>query len=133
MPPLVSCRERQPPGANVRLLAEEERTAVDDKEVSQQITQILEACRERGMSLPYHVAALGSNGTGLIARYSDALSYDVIYEQIDDRTSPLPVNILIVDAAGEAVRATLENGEIQMDYVRSRGSSSAEALQSVTA
>lgn len=80
--------------------------------VNEQITAALETAQESGFSLPWHLAAIGCNGALVYSRYDrasdDSLEYTNLLEHIPGNDGlKAPVNIVLVDSAGEAIRIVL--------------------------
>ena len=79
----------------------------------QQLAAILTACMERGFAPPLYVCAVSVNGAVIAVRYTPAPEEDdrvectVLAEHLADPGFLLPINLLITDAQGNAVRAVL--------------------------
>jgi hypothetical protein len=76
------------------------------------LTSALEQCQERGMPLPYLLVMAGINGCILAARYvqsDDGLEAEVLID--DGGVMALPINIMIIDATGEAARVSITKDE----------------------
>jgi|SoiMethySBSTD1v2_1073268.scaffolds.fasta_scaffold385248_1 hypothetical protein len=78
------------------------------EEVTNQIAILLEECHERGMPLPYLLVAVAINGSIMACRYVESesgeeLDAEVLVKAVDDKMV-LPINVMLVDANGEAVR-----------------------------
>ena len=78
---------------------------------SQQIARALEAARESGLVLPWHMAVIGANGALIYSRFDPAsdetetLECTFLSEHLPDTDSlTAPVNIVLVDSNGEAMR-----------------------------
>jgi hypothetical protein len=83
------------------------------EEFREQISEILEQCHERGLVLPYLLVAIAINGSILALRctYNDeSLDAQVLVSRMINKTMGLPINIMIVDAVGEACRVIITPG-----------------------
>jgi hypothetical protein len=70
-------------------------------------------CRDYGMELPFVLFASSANGSTYVARYfqtgpGDKLSCEVLGDHTVDSGFEFPINIMIVDQTGEAVRIGIE-------------------------
>jgi hypothetical protein len=70
---------------------------------------VLQQCRERKMPLPYLFVAVAINGGILGARYlldetGEGLEAEMLVEHTPLGMMQMPINVMIVDAKGEAVR-----------------------------
>ncbi len=77
--------------------------------LTQTIGLILTDCLENGFVLPLYVAAIAVNGAVLVFRYTAAdeggLKREVLAEhETADAMLALPINVMVVDARGEAAR-----------------------------
>ena len=79
----------------------------DEFPISQKMAGILEQLiKEKGLQLPFWVAAVGSNGSCLFFKYLQApagLKAKLITGHIEDQGFGLPVNMMSVDAQGKAL------------------------------
>jgi hypothetical protein len=79
----------------------------DESGVSMKMTKILEKLIvEKGLELPFLVAAVGVNGSCMFFKYSRAqagLKVKFITEHIEDQGMYLPINMMLVDAQGKAL------------------------------
>ena len=79
----------------------------DESGVSVKMTKILEQLIvERGLELPFLVAAVGINGSCMFFKYSRAqagLKVKFITEHIEDQGIGLPIKMMLVDAQGKAL------------------------------
>ncbi len=79
----------------------------DELGVSMKMTEILERLiMEKGLELPFLVAAVGINGSCMFFKYSRAqagLKVKFITEYIEDQGIGLPINMMLVDAQGKAL------------------------------
>jgi hypothetical protein len=87
------------------------------KEVFELIAQVLEdLLGNRGFVLPLHVAIIGANGTMMYAGYSmiedpeGGLATEALAEHDVEGGIKVPINIVIVDAEGDAARIVLAPG-----------------------
>jgi len=73
-----------------------------------QLGAILSQLLARGFETPIHLAALGVNGSVIACRYTAAdegtLDAKVIAQHIERGSFVLPINLVFVDARGEAAR-----------------------------
>jgi len=84
-------------------------TTTDDP-VAEAVGEALGVCIERGFVLPFHAAAVGVNGSTIVVRYlaTDAgIAPEVLAEHYESEVFAAPVNIMIVDARGEAARVLI--------------------------
>ena len=69
------------------------------------------AFRTRGMKLPWLMATIGINGSALVMHITDdgagGLKFETLAEHYFDNAMKLPINIMTVDATGEAVRTLI--------------------------
>ena len=82
---------------------------------SNSVTEIIEGCIERGMQFPLVLVCVPTNGNIMASRYQPAgngkhLKVQILVEPRQDQMLSLPVNIIIVDARGEATRVVITNG-----------------------
>jgi hypothetical protein len=71
-------------------------------------TTMFDECQERGMALPYLVAAVALNGSCYVLRVPGHAQDPVpLAQHTEAKGFKLPINIMIVDANGEAARAVL--------------------------
>ena len=76
---------------------------------SQQIAVALDAARESGFALPWHVAVIGANGALIYCRFDptsdETFECTFLSEHLPDTGGlQAPVNIVLVDSNGEAMR-----------------------------
>ena len=75
------------------------------------LANVLNKCQQRGMPLPYLLVAVAINGSIMGARYVQhggrGLDAEFLVEHTVDDMMMLPMNIMIVDAKGEAVRVLI--------------------------
>lgn len=68
--------------------------------------EVLTECERRGMQMPFLIVGVGINGSVAVLRYSDdSDEMEVIVEPSE--AFVLPLNIMIIDARGEAARAAV--------------------------
>ena len=70
--------------------------------------EVLYECEKRGMQMPFLIVGVGINGSVTVLRHSlddDSDEMEVIVEPTGEFM--LPLNIMIVDAKGEAARAAV--------------------------
>ena len=70
-------------------------------------------CRDYGMELPFVISASSADGSTCVARYfqtapGDKLSCEILEDYTVDTGFEFPINIMIVDQTGEAVRIEIE-------------------------
>jgi hypothetical protein len=75
------------------------------------ITEAISACLQRGMTLPFVVTMVGPNSSVYCLRYDkneigDALEATALAEHGEPGDFASPINMMVVDQAGEAVRVT---------------------------
>lgn len=88
----------------------------DDNEfLGTALGECLNMCIAKGFELPYHVVALGLNGSLLAARYfqgaDEQVQVEFLAEHYEDGTIVSPINVLVVDARGEAARLVFTRDE----------------------
>jgi hypothetical protein len=70
------------------------------------LASIIQSCRDDGLQMPYHAAALGVNGIAIVLRFTDeddGLHYKVVLHGGDtDEPLQSPVNLMVVAADGTA-------------------------------
>jgi len=76
------------------------------------ITEAINACLQRGMKLPFVVAIVGPNSSVFCLRYNkdeagDTLEATALAEHGEPGDFASPINMMVVDQTGEAVRATI--------------------------
>ena len=72
--------------------------------------EYLALCLDRGLSLPFHVTAVGANGSVQACRIVNAagqIKVQTIVEHIEPGGFRLPVNTMVVDASGQALRVVM--------------------------
>jgi hypothetical protein len=74
--------------------------------------EIFSKCRGLGMPLPYLVALVGINGSSTVYRMTagkdhDGLDAEALVSHEVGGGFAIPINIMIVDASGDAVRVTM--------------------------
>jgi hypothetical protein len=83
------------------------------EEFTEQVPEILEQCHERGLVLPYVLVAIAINGSILALRCTDTdkgIDAQVLVSRMINETMGLPINLMIVDAVGEACRVIITPG-----------------------
>jgi hypothetical protein len=81
--------------------------------IARLLVEVLAACLDRGMALPFTVAAVGVNGSILAVRYTSSADQDRpvatgIAEHVEGTEFSLPINIMVVDQNGDAVRIVID-------------------------
>lgn len=61
------------------------------------------------MQFPFHVASVAVNGSVLVVRYTDIRDCVVLAGHLEGGAFKVPVNMMIVDSGGEAVRVVIGN------------------------
>jgi hypothetical protein len=82
------------------------------KELEANIVAVLRQCIDNGMKLPFIVCVISPNGSVLVTRANKGREPDVLAHHIENDVFTSPVNIMVVDHHGEAVRIVIERGEI---------------------
>jgi len=80
-------------------------------DLNQQFARLLGECVEKqGMKLPFVLVVVGSNGSFSASRYveQDAQAAEPLAQH--GGTMTMPLNMMIVDATGKAVRVVFEEG-----------------------
>ena len=98
-------------------------SAIDLGPIRQDITAVLEECYSRGMRLPYLFVAVSLDGKLIGVRFSEAEEGDRLDAQPIAgnpnalATMPLPINVMIVDATGQATCALISGpGQVTFRY-----------------
>jgi hypothetical protein len=84
-------------------------TTTDDP-LADAVGEALGWCIERGFVFPLHAASVGVNGSTLVVRYvatDTGVVAEVLAEHYETEMFLAPVNIIIVDARGEAARVLI--------------------------
>ena len=82
------------------------------------LSECLTECLDREMPLPFLMVVVGVNGCIIGARYThsededERLDAEVLFKHPTDGKMVLPINIMIVDASGEAARVLISAEEI---------------------
>ena len=82
-------------------------------DLSKAIGEALGRCLEQGMALPFVATCVSANGSVMAVRYDAAadkhgFSPTPLASHTEVRGYALPVNIMITDRDGEALRLTIE-------------------------
>ena len=83
------------------------------QDLREQIPEILEQCHQRGLVLPYLIVAVAINGSILALRCTqnvEGLDAQVLVSLMTNETMELPINIMVVDAVGDACRVIVTPG-----------------------
>ena len=98
-------------------------SAMDLAHLRQDITAVLEECYSRGMRLPYLFVAVSLDGKLIGVRFTEAEEGDGLDAQPIAgnpnalATMPLPINVMIVDATGQATCALISGpGQVTFRY-----------------
>jgi hypothetical protein len=78
----------------------------------EQLAEILNTCLMRGFHPPLHLCAVSVNGAVIVVRYAQnadqmGMTCKVLAEHYPGPGFVLPVNMMVSDASGEAVRVVL--------------------------
>ena len=89
----------------------------------QDVTAVLEECYSRGMQLPYLFVAVSLDGKVMGVRFTEAEEGDGLDAQPIAgnpnalATMPMPLNVMIVDATGQATCALISGpGQVTFRY-----------------
>lgn len=78
-------------------------------EAMKHFAEILRICQERGMKLPFIICAASSNGTVLCMRFNGPGGEpDVLARHDEPGGFKSPINWMVLDQNGEAVRVTID-------------------------
>ena len=81
------------------------------EEFTEEVPEILEQCHLRGLVLPYFLVAIAVNGSIMALRCTEqpnqGIDAQVIVSRLINEEMELPINIMIVDAVGEACRVII--------------------------
>jgi hypothetical protein len=82
------------------------------EELGNIFVSVLQHCQKRNMPLPYLFVAVAINGGILGARYlldesGEGLEAEMLVEPTPGGMMQMPINVMIVDATGEAVRVLI--------------------------
>lgn len=78
--------------------------------LSRGIGEALKDCLERGFVPPLHAAIVSADGSALVMRYvqvGEAMKPSVLAKHYESDLIEAPVNIMIIDARGEAAHLVL--------------------------
>ena len=79
----------------------------------QTVHEALEGCLARGMRMPFIVALVAVNGSVSVWRHARYEEAEILVEHAIGKGFEPPINIMIVDAEGEATRVVIAKvGEI---------------------
>jgi len=79
----------------------------------QTVHEALQACLDRGMRMPFIVALVALNGSVSVWRYARDEEAEILVEHMIGKGFEPPINVMIVDAEGEATRVVIAKvGEI---------------------
>jgi hypothetical protein len=83
------------------------------EELQEYFVEVLTQCTDNGMALPFIVCAISTNGSVLVVRINGGHGPDTTLAQhFEDDVFKMPMNIVVVDRLGEAVRVVIEGGKI---------------------
>jgi hypothetical protein len=77
---------------------------------TESLKAIIAQCRERDMKLPFILAAVAINGSVLAIRAGEEEPEVLVERVFGSGYFEVPINIMIVDAAGDAVRVLVKGG-----------------------
>ena len=88
------------------------------EDLPEQFRNMLLSCLEEGMQPPFILASVAVNGSTLTIKYvwSEAHEgFDAVplAEHFEREGFQIPINIMIVDSRGEAVRVLIESGGVK--------------------
>ena len=72
------------------------------------LISVVETCIERGMQPPFIVCLVSANGSILAVRFNVPDEPDILAEHPQDGMFRLPINGMVVDQTGEAVRVVID-------------------------
>lgn len=78
--------------------------------LTKHLVEIIETCVARGMAPPFLLCAVGRDGGLFAIRVSPDHDPEVLVDHLGS-TIQFPINIMIVDPTGEAVRVTIDATE----------------------
>jgi hypothetical protein len=76
--------------------------------LTEHLVEILSACDERGMRLPFILYAASPNGSVLCIRLDDDAEPDVLADHFEPEGFKVPITCMVLDQTGEAVRITID-------------------------
>lgn len=82
-----------------------------EEELQEHFVDMLKQCIDNGMTLPFIVCAISSNGSVLVTRINEGRGSDTLAQHFEDDFTT-PVNIMVVDHDGEAARVVIKAGQI---------------------
>jgi len=75
----------------------------EQPDLTELITEALQDSVDRGMALPFTVVAVAANGSLFAVKFDGSTGEPIAHHYVDDTFIP-PVNVVVVDAMGDAVR-----------------------------
>ena len=72
------------------------------------LISVVETCIERGMQPPFIVCLVSTNGSILAVRFKVPNEPDILAKHPQDGMFRLPINGMVVDHTGEAVRVVID-------------------------
>ena len=82
--------------------------------LSDQLTEILTKCQERGMQMPFIACALSPNGGVYCMRvHGGGVAPDILAKHFEPEGFRVPMTIVVVDQNNEAARIAIEAEGIQ--------------------
>lgn len=82
------------------------------------MVECLNGCHERGMPLPWFFISVAVNGCMMYARYTpnedtETLDCELLAQHITGPGFQLPINMIIIDSTGNAVRIVVDKEGIK--------------------
>lgn len=79
---------------------------MSEQNLSDQVSDALQTCVDRGMAIPFTVVAVGANGSLFALKFDGKDGHPIAEHYVND-TFRAPVNIIVVDANGAALRIVI--------------------------
>jgi hypothetical protein len=97
----------------VSLKLEGDRKMRDLQEKQDHLVEVINRCVELGMKLPFIVCAVSPNGSVLAMRVNGGgRESDLLAKHFENQTFMPPLNIMVLDQNGEAVRVVIDGKEV---------------------
>jgi hypothetical protein len=87
-----------------------EREGID--ELSANLREVLVACIQRGMQLPFIVCAVSPNGSVYCIRCNGEAEPDMLAHHVEPEGFRRPVTFMVVDQIGAAIHISVEKGRL---------------------
>ena len=81
-------------------------------ELSEALREVLMACIQRGMQLPFIVCAVSPNGSVYCIRCNAEAEPEMLAQHVESEGFRPPVTFMVVDQVGAAVRASVVKGRL---------------------